>query len=189
MAESFLDQLEQTIESKKATDESFQESLDSTLDEFGFADEAKIKAAALFYEAVENKESRLRAGLKALLCQYGPILGEDVFDVIDEFSNHIQQLESSIVYYEGANRRLAAELKEHLSERYQLDGNVVQSLWNTSSDFTDLENNLYKATRAERTPKKSFVEEDLEQLNDDTTFAKGEEYVSPQMAPYLRFFR
>jgi DNA-directed RNA polymerase specialized sigma54-like protein len=189
LAENFLDYLEQTIHksAKVKAEERIQDSLDSTLKEFGFTDEGLDKAKALFNEAVSNKDSQLRSGIAALL-GISPIIIEAA-EVIDALADRIAELENQISFVEQENRQLASELRGNLAERHNLDESTVTALWDQSSDFADLERNLRRVVKTERTPKKSFVDEQLEEINEDTTFAKGEEYVDPRMAPYLRYFR
>jgi hypothetical protein len=189
LAENFLDYLEQSIQKSAAvkSEAKVQQGLDSTLKEFGFTEEGLDQAKALFYEAVSNKESQLRSGIAALL-GISPIIVEGA-EVIDALADRIAELENQISFVEQENRQLASELRGNLAERHNLDESTVTALWDQSSDFDDLERNLQRVVKTERTPKRSFVEEDLEQLNDDTSFANGEEYVDPRMAPYLRYFR
>jgi hypothetical protein len=162
----FVDYLKRTFHDPNNYEEqSFEEELDSTLEEFGFTDETLGKAEQLFWEAVANNgDVKLRGGIANLLGIYGPLLeGDDVIEVLGE---RIQELESNIAYVEGENLRLASEVKEKLSE-----------------DF------LQQATKAERPVKQSHIDEQLEELNDDTTFAQGETYVPQNMLPYLRFLK
>jgi hypothetical protein len=189
IAENFLDYLQATIQQKTSakSEANIQEGLDATLEEFGFTDEAKTKAEALFYEAVSNKDSQLRDGIANLL-GISPIVVEG-FEVIDALADRIAELEDEISFIEQENLRLSSGLKGKLAENYNLNEATVGILWNNSNSFEDLELNLQNAAQPEPTSKRCFIEDQLEEINEDTTFANGEEYVDPRMAPYLRYFR
>ena len=62
---------------------------------------------------------------------------------------------------------------EKFSEQYSLDESVVETLWSSSSDYPELETKLQQATKPERAPRRSTVEERLEELNEDGAFAGG----------------
>jgi hypothetical protein len=165
--------------------------LDSLLEQEGFTDEFKTKATQLFNEAVEKKASPanwpLRAGLANLLNIYAPILESS--DVTDALYARIEELEEAIAYYDEENHKLATGMVGKLSEKYNLDESTVTSLWNQSGDFDQLHAKLQQVAKPERTPRKSFVGEQLEEINEDGAFAQGEEYIDPQMRKYLRYFK
>jgi hypothetical protein len=195
LADDFMDHLERKI--KTAKEANIHDTLDATLEQLGFTDEAKTKAAALFDEAVANKDSKLRAGLGELLSVL-PFLTEDTAEVIDELSDRIAELENDIAYYERHNQQLASSLAEKLSERYGLNESVVTSLWGQSDSFEDLQDNLQQAAQPERKPKRSRIEDQLEggvsynlsgEINEDGSFAQNEEEHDPRMAAYMKFFR
>lgn len=185
----FVDYLKRTFHDPNNYEEKpFQEELDSTLDELFPDEETKIKAAELFYEAVNAKGSQLQDGLVELLSQYSPYLieGDDVIDILGD---HIQQLKNAITQVESENHRLAHKVTDRLSENYKLNKDTVVSLWSNSDSFDDLEQKCQQAVKTEPAPKKSHIDEQLEEINDDTTFAQGETYIPENMKPYLRFLQ
>jgi hypothetical protein len=161
LANEFMDHLQTKIHTAKGSN--IRDNLGATLDDEGFSEGAKQKATELFFSAVANKDSALRDGLAQLLGIYSPML--EGSDVIDAIADRIQQLEADIAYVERENENLKLSRKEKLSE-----------------DF------LRQATQAERTPKKSYVADDLEAINEDATFAQGEKYIDPRMRQYMRYF-
>jgi len=185
-AEGFLDYLTQQIDSKEADEAKLHEGLDEVLEnEWNLTGEAKFRAKELFHTAVQNNASRFQQRLATLVGQYSPLL-EDV-DVVERLSNYIQKLETEIEHYDAENEKLAAEQISKLSENYQLSESVVSALWNNSSDFDELNTKSQQTSRPEKTPKKSWVEEDMEALNESDLFSNGgEEYIDPAMRHYLK---
>jgi hypothetical protein len=186
LANNFLTYLkEQNQDPQKK--EPFQEELESIIEhEFGFTEEAKAKTKAMFYKAV-GKTSQFHQGLAKLVGQYSSLVEDS--DVVDRLCDRIQQLEDAIAHYERENLELASTTVGKLSESYNLDEATVEALWNNSSDFDDLERKLKQATKPDRPAKRSFIGEQLEELNEDPSWANGEEYVSAQMAQYLKYLK
>ena len=184
IAKRFLDFLQEQIQQDQTDESNFQEELDSTLEnEWGFTGEEKAKTKALFFEAVNNNISRLQDGLADLVGQYGSVEG----DVVERLSDYITKLQDEIQYYENENGKLASEQVSKLSESFGVNESVVSALWNQSSGFSELNDRLTQAAKPNRPVKKSYVEEDMEELNEDGTFAGKEPYIDPQMRKYLNY--
>jgi hypothetical protein len=183
LADGFLDYLATKIEGPE------NEELDALLDEqAGFSDDFKKKAKELFWEAVENQNPHvwpLRAGLAELLQIYWPLVeGSDVVGIALE---RIEELEAQIAEAEAENYRLVNEKVEKFAEQYQLSEDTVISLWNASDTFEQLDARLQQAAKPERAPRKSYVEEDMEALNEDGAFGQENGYVGdPRMRAYLK---
>ena len=88
---------------------------------------------------------------------------------------------------EAENLKLATGMVEKFFEQYSLDESVVETLWNSSSDLSELETKLQQVTKPERAPRRSTVEEWLEELNEDGAFAGEKPYIDPQMRKYLSY--
>jgi hypothetical protein len=183
MAESFLGHLEAQIHNQDAQDSEFNESLDATLDEFGFTGEARAKCKSLFIEAVNRQTTKLQDGIANIVGQYFSVDG----NIVDAMSQHVAALEAEIDFIDAENEQLATKLTERLSESYSLNEDTMESLWAHSDTYEQLETKCHQAAKPERAPKKSHIEEDMECLNDDGTFAGQDLYIDPQMRKYLNY--
>jgi hypothetical protein len=152
--------------SKNANDAAnLKSALDLTLEESGFTDEAKEKCAKLFFEAVEDKHSPLRARIVELVNEYSPspFLPDEQLDVMVMLAERIDELETDIADVEGENEELWHEIQLNLK--------------NNSSPTK------------ERRPKRSTVEENMlepDENNADALFNEQTKYFDPQMRQYLR---
>ena len=183
--QEFLDYLAQ-IDFKEASKEfELNENLDETLEEMGFTSESKFRCKELFHQAVRNNTSHLNERLAELVGQYLPILEAE--DLIEILTTKIDELKSAIAAVEEESYLLASGQVSKLSEQYQISESVVTALWNNSSDYDELEQKLQQTSRPERAPKKSWVEEDMEALNESDFFTNGgTEYIDPQMRAYMK---
>ena len=146
---------------------------------------SKFRCKELFHQAVRNNTSHLNERLAELVGQYLPILEAE--DLIEILTTKIDELKSAIAAVEEESYLLASGQVSKLSEQYQISESVVTALWNNSSDYDELEQKLQQTSRPERAPKKSWVEEDMEALNESDFFTNGgTEYIDPQMRAYMK---
>jgi hypothetical protein len=173
----------------KEENESFEEELDSTLDAFNFTEEAKNKAANLFYAAIENKQSSLRSDLVELVAQYcpSPFLEDEQLDLIEILAEKIQELEAAIAHANRERDELLEEIKHKLSESCSLDESTANQLWSSADSIEEFEQSLKTKLRAEKAPKQSTIEEYLEFTDPDQEWLGEEDqsYIDPQMRKYL----
>ena len=183
MAESFLGHLEAQIQSQDAQESEFNDNLDATLEELGFTGEARAKCKSLFVEAVNRQTTKLQDGIANIVGQYFSVDG----NIVDAMAQHVAALEAEIDFVEAENEQLATKLIERLSESYSLTEDTIESLWAHSDTYEQLEAKCQQAAKPERASKKSHIEEDMECLNEDGTFAGQELYIDPQMRKYLNY--
>jgi hypothetical protein len=170
---------------------SFDEELDSTLEAFGFTEEAKGKAANLFYEAVAEQRDRnspLRSDLVKLVAEYcpSPFLPEEEINVIEILAERIQELEAAIDQIDREKDELYEEIKHKQAENCELDESTVNQLWCSADSIEEFAAAAEKLKRKERAPKRSTIEEDLEYVDPDNGWGGEEPFVDPQMRKYLK---
>jgi hypothetical protein len=101
--------------------ESQREKLQVQLEAIGFTKDAQERAAALFFQAVEerlNTDDPFRQALVKSLsdCVPSPFISFEDLNLVEMLAKKVQELENNIAYVKNENLKLAPELLEEIAE-------------------------------------------------------------------------